>query len=281
MDKLRIAIVAPGAALVPASAEGVRALAAEFPGLDLHIHPQCFAKAGHFAGPDEERARAFLDAANDPAFDAVWFAAGGYGASRLFERILPNLAPVARAKTYLGYSDAGALLAALHNLGFPRLAHGPMPVDFARADGPDAIRRALAFLLRRDPSTVEPQHANEPRLAFNLTVLCHLLGTPYQPNWDGAILMLEDVGEYHYRLDRFCFGLFHNTAFKRVKGVMLGRCDPIPENDRPFGQTETEIVERFCAMTGIPYLGRADIGHDAKNKIVPFRPLTDWEGSLQ
>ena len=81
---MRIAIVAPGSRLDPAIADRTQKLAQSlYPDLSLSFHPQCFRSSGHFAGTDEERAGAFLEAANDKAIDAVWFARGGYGAGRV------------------------------------------------------------------------------------------------------------------------------------------------------------------------------------------------------
>ena len=95
-------------------AERVTALAAEhFPAVELHFHPQCFLSSGHFAGSDAERAAALVEIANDATFDALWFGRGGYGSGRIAEDALGNLNEAARAKIYLGYSDAGAMLAGL------------------------------------------------------------------------------------------------------------------------------------------------------------------------
>jgi len=91
------------------------------------LPPQCFASHGHFAGDDETRARAFLDVANDESFDAVWFARGGYGSCRVAEAVMGSLTESSRRKTYVGYSDAGMLLAALYRGGFLAVAHGPWP----------------------------------------------------------------------------------------------------------------------------------------------------------
>jgi len=134
----RIGIVAPASRLDPALAEKVGALAAErYPGgpVELVFHPQCFLSEGHFAGPDAVRAEAFLEVANDPGFDALWFARGGYGSGRIAEDVLPKLEPAAREKSYLGYSDVGMLLAGLYALDFEKLAHGPMPSDIRREGG--------------------------------------------------------------------------------------------------------------------------------------------------
>ena len=84
--------------------------------------------------------------------------------------------------------------------------------------------------------------------------------------------MLEEVSEHMYRIDRSLFHLTSHRALRRVAGIRLGRCSAIPPNDPEFVLNEVEVVEHWCKVSGIPYLGRADIGHDSGNKIVPFGP---------
>jgi muramoyltetrapeptide carboxypeptidase len=270
--KSRIGIVATASQLPPARAERVAALAAErFPEVELNFHPQSFLSAGHFAGEDAARAAAFVEVANDPNYDALWFARGGYGSARIAASALPRLGEAARRKAYLGYSDAGALLAGLYAMGFSRLAHGPMPADIARKDGEDAIVRALAYLACGARDGLEPTlPAGGKAAAFNLMTLSQLIGTPLQPDLSGHVLMLEEVSEHMYRIDRSLFHVTSNPAIRRVAGIRLGRVSDVTPNDPEFGQDEIAIVRHWCRVSGIPYLGRADIGHDAANKIVPF-----------
>jgi muramoyltetrapeptide carboxypeptidase len=273
--RIKVGIVAPSSRLEHAMADRVTALAAaQFPSVDLHFHPQCFLSAGHFAGTDAERAAAFVEIANDAAFDALWFGRGGYGSGRIAEAALGRLTDAARAKTYLGYSDAGVLLAALYAKGLPGVTHGPMPADINRTGGEAAVARALSFLATGAADTLEPSVAGAGKVAaFNLMTFSQLIGTPFQPDLAGHVLMLEEVSEYMYRIDRSLFHVTSNPAVRRVAGIRLGRCSAIPDNDPPFGQSEVEIVQHWCKKSGIPYLGRADIGHDADNKIVPFGGL--------
>jgi muramoyltetrapeptide carboxypeptidase len=271
--KLKIAIVAPGSRIDPGLAQRVGEIAASaFPSrVELHFHPQCFLASGHFAGDDAARAAAFVEVANDENFDAVWFARGGYGAGRIVARVLPRLSKGARRKTYLGYSDTGTLLAALYGAGFRKLAHGPMPSDVARDGGEAAIRRALSFLVDRAPEALEPSVASGTlTAAFNITILSHLIGTPFQPNLGRHVLLLEDVAEQMYRIDRALFHITSNAGMRRVAGIKLGRCSAIPLNDPDFGQDEEQVARHWCAESGIAWLGRADIGHDVGNKIVPL-----------
>lgn len=266
--------MAPGSRIDETVAARVRDIVAGYGSgrpIDIYFHPQCFLASGHFAGDDEARTAAFLDIANDAGFDALWFARGGYGSCRIAEASIAQLAPAARDKLYLGYSDAGCLLAGLHNAGFTGLAHGPMPADILRAGGEAAIGRGLAYLVDRAPDALEPSVSAETKTAaFNMAVLSQILGTPLQPDLSGHVLMLEEVAEYMYRIDRFLFHITSNPAIRRVAGIMLGRCGDIPPNEPDFGQTEEDVARHWCATSGIPYLGRADIGHDVDNKVVPF-----------
>jgi muramoyltetrapeptide carboxypeptidase len=244
-----------------------------FPEVELVFHPQCFLSHNHFAGPDCARADAFVEVANDSGFDALWFARGGYGSCRIAEEVLARLEPTAADKIYLGYSDAGYLLAGLYAKGFGRVAHGPMPYDIRRDSGEEAVTRALAWMSRRDPTALEPSLEGTLSIAFNITVFSQLLGTPLQPNVADHVLMIEDVSEYMYRTDRSMFHITSNPGVRQVRGIRLGRCTDVPENERDFGETEEEVVRHWCERSGIAYLGRADIGHDAGNKVVPFGSL--------
>jgi muramoyltetrapeptide carboxypeptidase len=272
MRRLRVGIVAPGSRLEPSTAQRVTDLAAErHPELELTFHPQCHLSWGHFAGSDAARIAAFVEIANDASFDAVWFGRGGYGACRVAEAALPQLNDAARRKAYLGYSDAGVLLAGLYAQGFQDVAHGPMPADITRDGGDAAVARALAYLSHRAADTLEPSIAfSRKAVALNMMTFSQLIGTPLQPDLTDHVLMLEEVSEYMYRIDRTLFHITSNPAIRRVAGISLGRCSAIPPNDPDFGQTEVEIVQHWTRLSGIPYLGRADIGHDAANKIVPF-----------
>jgi muramoyltetrapeptide carboxypeptidase len=273
-ERFRIGIVAPGSRIEPALVEKLTALAqAQFGDRapELLFHPQCFLASGHFAGNDETRAAAFLDIANDANFDALWFARGGYGSARLASRVLAGLNDAARHKTYLGYSDAGSMLAALYTRGFQNLAHGPMAADLTRNGGEEAVVRALSYLVDAAPDTLEPSvMSGHPTAAFNIMILSHLIGTPLQPDLTGHVLMLEEVSEYMYRIDRDLLHIMSNPDIRKVAGVRLGRWSPIPPNEPDFGQTEEEVIKHQCEVAGIAYLGRADIGHDVHNKIVPF-----------
>jgi muramoyltetrapeptide carboxypeptidase len=273
-----IGVVATGRPVTPDVAERVQSLVADVWAdgrVAISFHPQCFLEQGHFAGSDAARADAFVEVANDPAIDALWIARGGWGAARIAEDVLPRLSDAARAKSYMGYSDAGTLMAALYAGGMGRQFHGPMPVDIVREGGDEAVVRALRWLVEQDRDALEPcvGTAGAPTAAFNLTILSNLMGTPWLPDLSGHVLMLEEVGEYMYRIDRALAQITSNPAVRAAAGIRLGRCSDIPSNDPDFGRDEEDVTREWCARSGIEWLGRADIGHDVANKVVPFGAL--------
>ena len=272
---MRIAVVCPGSRLPQETAERVQALAAERrPDAELVFHPQCFASSGHFAGTDAERADAFVEAANDPSVDAVWFGRGGYGSGRMTPLALPRLKSAAGDKAYLGYSDMGVLLAALYGAGVGRPAHGPLVNDLVRDGGEAAVLRALDWLVAADSASLEPSLVGEtrPAAAFNLATFSSIIGTPWQPELTGHVLMLEEVSEHMYRIDRYLMHVTANLGVRAAAGLKLGRCSLVPPNDPEFGLEEEAVAQNWCERSGLAWLGRADIGHDADNRVVPFGP---------
>lgn len=265
---MRIAVVAPSCSLNREAADLIHAIAGRRGDCEIFIHAQCFLSDGHFAGPDPARLEALREVMADETIDAVWFARGGYGSNRIAEAALADLPPAARRKTYMGYSDAGFLLAGFHKLGL-EVAWGPMPQDILRDGGEAAVHRALDWLVRRDPAALEPA-LQMPAMAFNLTVLSALLGTVLEPDFTGIDLLIEDISEQHYRIDRTMFHVTASASVRRVSRLRLGRVAEIPSNDPDFGRDECAIVEEWCGRSGIVYGGRADIGHDAGNRVVPF-----------
>ena len=268
---LRIGVVAPARELdfgTATKAEAFVALA--FPSVELVVHPQCFLSDGHFAGSDENRAAAFLEFANDPAFDAIWFGRGGYGSNRLLDLVMPALGQAARDKSYIGYSDCGFLLGALYARRIGRPIHGPMVIDINRAGGDVTVTRSLAWLTAQDRRGLEPSLAGRPAAAFNLAILTSMIGTPWLPDLTDHVLMIEEVSEPLYRIDRMLFQLAHATQLKGVAGVRLGAVRDIQANDPPWDESLEAMMTRWCAAMGVPYLGRATIGHDADNHVVPF-----------
>ncbi|MFN2100449.1 LD-carboxypeptidase [Altererythrobacter sp. MF3-039] len=265
----RIAICAPATSITRDHARALEELvAAEFPQHSVWFHEQCFAEEGHFAGPDILRLEALVECANNPDFDIVWFAKGGYGSNRIAQAALARFNDAAREKTYAGFSDCGYLLGALYRAGIGQAVHASMPVSARSESGREAVRRVLRWF-SGDNSGLEPSlDGQTPAVAFNLITLSMLTGTPMMPDLTGHVVMVEEVSEHLYAVDRLMFQV--TNALPRVAGLRLGAISNVPENDRDFGQTEEQIAKFWCDRAGIPYLGRARVGHTLDNHIVPF-----------
>ena len=186
----------------------------------------------------------------DPAVDAVWFARGGYGSNRIAEAALADLPAAARGKLYMGYSDAGSCSPACTRPALD-VAWGPMPQDVLRDGGEAAIHRALDWIVRRDPAALEPalEGAGD---GVQPDGLSNLLGTPLEPDFTGVDLLIEDVSEHLYRIDRT---MFHVTPAPTSAGA------PAPARpgrrraaQRPrFRPDEEAIVERLVRALGHPF----------------------------
>src|SRR5437762_4497159 len=147
-----------------------------------------------------------------------------------------------------------------------------MPQDILREGGDMAIHRALNWLLLKDRAALESQ-LQPPAMAINLTVLSNLLGTPLEPDFTGVDLLIEELSEQLYRIDRAMFHVVSSPNVRRCARLRLGRVHDILANDPEFGSDEASVIEDWCRRAGIPFGGRADIGHDAQNHVVPFGRL--------
>ncbi len=222
-----------------------------------------FETEAFLAGSDARRTEELNAALDDPEVDAIVAARGGYGAMR----ILPGLsvAKIASAKKLLvGFSDVTALHALFQRAGL-RSLHASMVSALGRL--PDARierwMRALEGELPFAPHACAWRTSGRvvaPLVGGNLAVLAALLGTPHFPPVDGAILLIEEVGEPPYKIDRMLTSLSLAGVFDRIAGVLVGdltRCAPGPD-----GRTVDEVLTSRLASTGLPALMRAPIGHE-------------------
>lgn len=238
------------------------------------------ARKGYLAGDDARRAEEWREAVADPEARAIFCARGGYGAMR----ILPAIDPARLAespKALVGFSDVTAIHAAL-NRGGVATVHGPVVTQLGRA--PDDALRHLEALLFEDPPhpgawgvpapgaglvaerTVRPGRARGPLLGGTLTILAHLAGTPYAPHLDGAILLLEDVGEKPYRVDRCLTQLGLAGALERVAAVAIGRFTECDDG----GQLALDVVRDAVRALGVPCVEGLPVGHEDANFAVPL-----------
>ena len=277
----------PAPALAPGDAVSVIAPSSPFErdaferGLDLlaqryrpSLSPSLHARDGYLAGSDEARAQALNAALADPKTKAVFCARGGYGATRL----LPKLDVPPRPKILVGFSDITALHAALQRHGW-RSVHGPVLTQLGMAGEVEA--RALFECLESiapppvlNGTPVTPGRAKGPLIGGNLSVLTRLIGTPWMPPLDGAILFLEDVGEAPYRVDRMITHLKLAGLTERLNGVALGSfsgCGDASPNGAEVARAE------FCRL-GVPCVADLPAGHSLPNRPLVLGAQADIDG---
>ncbi|PEQ11588.1 LD-carboxypeptidase [Novosphingobium sp. PC22D] len=243
-------------------------------------------RSGYLAGDDATRARELTEMFEDDGVRAVMAVRGGWGCAR----VLPYLdfARIARhPKLYVGFSDNTAMhLAFAARTGVVSI-HGPN----ASASWPEGVWQqfhALAFEgatptytisqettggLGRREGQVRTFHGGKARgrlLGGNLTVLSALVGTPYLPDFSGAILFLEDTNEAEYRIDRMITQLALAGILGQVAGVVFGQCTNCVEHAAGYGNfTVYEVMEQHFAKLGVPAFQGARIGHIGDQVSIP------------
>ena len=268
--------------------EDARAAIELLESLGFRVRPgaQIFQRDAYLAGDDAARAADFNAIARDEDVDAIVCLRGGYGTARILPAIDYD-ALAARPRVIMGYSDVTALLNAVHRRTGLVTFHGPIAAqnfsEYTYAEyrkvlvdgaGPTVIGAAPA--LERRPGVVErenrltpivPGRAEGRLVGGNLTLLAHLVGTPYEPDYDGAILFLEDVYEAPYSIDRMLTHLWLAGRLQRCAGIALGKVTEA-EVDGNTWSVERVLTDRFEPL-GIPTLRGLMIGHVEDQTVVP------------
>lgn len=275
----RVAVVSPSSPPFPERLRtGLDTLRAW--GFDPVVMPHARDERGHLAGLDDDRLADLEAAFADPELRAVFVGRGGYGSTRLLDRLDWDVL-ASDPKPLVGFSDVTALsLAAWQRIGLVTI-HGPFVGGLPTLD--DRGVRRLQHLLT-DPEPVRPLGgggadpgihpvaggtAEGPLLGGNLATLCSLVGTADHPDLAGAVVFLEDVNEAPYRVDRMLTQLLRAGVLDGVHGVAVGRfvrCDP--PMDRPSLTTDEVLDERLGGL-GVPVLRGLPIGHFGRQLAVP------------
>jgi muramoyltetrapeptide carboxypeptidase len=278
----RVAVVAPSSPFDAGDlAAGVEALRARY---DVRHAPDILERRGYFAGDDARRLRELRAAIEDDAVAAIVAARGGYGATRLLAD-LPAALVATHPKLLVGFSDVTALHALWARAGLASI-HGPMVAMLGRIGGL-ALERFVAAVegtapLRfTDLCALAAGRAAGRLVGGNLAVLAALVGTPYAPPLDDAVLFLEDVGERPYRVDRMLTTLLHAGWLSRVRAIALGAfTDATAGSD---GVTIDEVLRERLAGLGVPVVAGLPAGHVDDNHpiVLGARVVVDADaGSL-
>lgn len=254
-------------------------------GLMPKVAPHLLSRHGYLAGTDQERAADLNSMFADREVRAIFCVRGGWGSARILP-LLDWAAIHANPKLLLGFSDVTALhLAIAAKAGFTTI-HGPTASSAWGALSWQSFH-ALAFEgatpLYGIPATTEDRiaqrsglrifragKASGPLLGGNLTILASLIGTPYVPDFAGAILFIEDTDEAEYRIDRMLTQLALAGVLGKVAGVVFGQCTDCRAKDASYGGfTLSEVLQQHLEPLGVPAFQGALFGHVANQYSLP------------
>ena len=278
----RVALIAPSR---PSSTDAIdRAVHhIEQRGYEVVCGSHIKARYGYLAGSDEQRAGDLNWAFQDHLTQAIICARGGYGSGRILDRVDYDLV-AANPKILVGFSDTTALqLALLRKSGLVSFSGALAGLDIRRdGESSSTLRNFWRAVESAEPlgpvsskggrvHVWNQGRCSGPLLGGCLALVCSLLGTEYQPDFDGAVLLLEDIGEDPYRVDRMFNQLRLAGILKQISGLALGRfrgC--FTRAAVPDSFTLEEIVCDHLAGIQIPVVANLPYGHYRTRVVVPF-----------
>lgn len=280
----RVALAAPAGPLRASGLERAIAQCRAF-GWEAVGDDSLLARTGYLAGDDAHRA-AHLNALLARAdIDGIWCLRGGYGATRILDA-LDFDALCRHPKALIGFSDVTALHAAVSvRCGFATF-HGPNAhltlTDFSR----QSFVRAV--IEQRDPCgeaaearVLRPGRARGRLVGGNLAVLTALCGTRYMPDLSGGILVLEDVGEETYRIDRMLRQLLHVGALDSITGIAYGHFTEGSAADDPYSRPLDDVLVEAADVARVPALAGIPMGHIDDQWTLPLGVLAELDADAR
>ena len=234
----------------------------------------------YFAGTDDERLAGFHELLDDPAIDLVMAARGGYGISRVLHRIDWNRV-AASGKAFVGFSDFTAFNMAAYTCANLVTFHGPMlAIDFGNGHPDSFAQQHFWMALSRESHRIEGfpcEHGYDSRRiegtlwGGNLSLIAHLVGTPYFPAIDDGILYVEEIAEEPYAIERLFMQLYHAGVLGRQRAVILGDfTDCNPSNPVRYPYSMEEVIETLRDLLPFPVITGLPFGHVARKATLPF-----------
>ena len=243
-------------------------------GLIVRVAPHCLGRSAYFSGTDAERLADFQHGLDDPSIKAILCARGGYGCVRIVEEL--NWTSFQQnPKWIIGFSDVTVFHQKINQLGVESI-HGIMPLGFI--EGSEAAKETLKDSLFGTPYMLEAPYVSEnitgeargELVGGNMAIVTSLLGTPLSYSFKYNILVLEDIGEHVYKIDRMLYSLRLAGAFNQIKGLILGGFTDMEDTDVPFGKTIKGLVLEQVRDLGIPVAFDLPLGHISDNQALVF-----------
>lgn len=261
----RVALIAPAGPLRSASALDDAVAQTRSFGWEPVVGEHAAARVGYFAGSDAQRLNDLNAALRDDTIDGIWCVRGGYGAMRLLDGLDVD-AMRKRPRTLIGYSDITVLHTALGNAANVITFHGPHAALTLSPFSRDSFERAV--IARRDPCgeapharTLRPGRAEGRLVGGNLSLLASLCGTRFAPDYANAILVVEDIGEPTYRIDRMLCQLALSGAFARLAGIAFGQFSEGTEPGDVSSRPLDDVLLEAAGIAGVPAIAGIPLGH--------------------
>ena len=270
----RVALIAPAGPLRGPDELTASVAHAESLGWEAVPGPHALRRDGYLAGSDAERLLDLNAALQDDRTDAIWCVRGGYGAMRILDGVDYD-AMRRRPKTLIGYSDITALHAAFGVRSGVVTLHGPTARGELTAFARDSLVRAATA--QRDSCgvagegrTLRGGRAAGRLVGGNLALLAALAGTPYAPSYDGAILVIEDVGEATYRIDRMLQQLALSGALSSLAGIAFGQFTEGSEPGDASSRELHDVLREAADLAGVPAVTGIPLGHVGDQWTIPL-----------
>ena len=240
-------------------------------GYQVHIGKTVGTKVGHFAASDLDRQNELQSMMDDPEIQAILCARGGYGLSRIASQ-LDFTKIKAHPKWVIGFSDITVLHAALQNQGIQSI-HGPMSAAFGKGEAGLPYIMALKQMLEGASAPIQAKahpanrlgHSEGILVGGNLCLMTHLIGSKNQLDTKGKILCIEDVGEYHYNVDRMLIQCKNAGLLDGLAGLVVGGFTEMKDEAAEFGETVIDIILRITKGAHYPICFDFPISHDLNN----------------
>lgn len=279
----RVGLISPATAAFETEPTKIWIDALETMGFEVILGDNYYDRHGYFAGVDADRASDINKFFASPDVKMI-FARGGWGAPRVLP-LLDYEMIAANPKVLLGYSDATALISAVHTKTGLVTFHGPSPLYTFSAEhfrrvimngeqytlkNPTFITENTLVQTENRIRTMRSGKATGPILGGNLSLLTAITGSEYLPDWEGSILFIEDVDESVYRVDRMMTELSLSGVLSKIAGFVFGRCTDCDPGSGFGSLTMEEMLAEHIDPLGIPAFSGSMIGHIDAQFTIPL-----------
>ena len=250
-------------------------------GLQVVLSNNLFCEENQFSGTIKQRSDDLQQMIDDNSIKAIFCARGGYGTVQIVDNIDFTSLRI-NPKWIVGFSDITVLHSHLNMLGFASI-HATMPINFKNntSKSLDSLMNSLFGIKNQIECLAHPFNQSgridAEIVGGNLSVLYSLIGSPSDLNTDGKILLIEDIDEYFYHLDRMMINLKRNGKFSKISGLIVGGMSNMNDNIIKFGKTANEIILEYTKEYNIPTCFSFPAGHIDDNRSIKFGVISTLE----